>query len=85
MVGLILAFCDSTSSPLHVSCTTKSLFSACLLSAFILITPFVSKACYYSLRRAWAVTGIVVRWFVCLFVTHESSHLDAIAQRLHHG
>ncbi len=22
-------------------------------------------------RGAWAATGIVVRWFVCLFVCHE--------------
>ena len=35
-------------------------------------------------RCAWAATGIVVRWFVCLFVTSISTHLDAIALRLQH-
>ncbi len=39
-------------------------------------------------RRAWAATGIVVGWFVCLFVclsvTHESAHLAATALRLQH-
>ncbi len=34
-------------------------------------------------RCAWAATGIVVGWFVCLCVTCESTHLDAIALRLH--
>ena len=33
-------------------------------------------------RRAWAATGIVVCWFVCLCVTCESTHLDVIALRL---
>ena len=39
-------------------------------------------------RRAWAATGIVVCWsvclFVCLFVTGISTHLDATALRLQH-
>ncbi len=29
--------------------------------------------------------GIVVVWFVCLFVTGESTHLGALALRLQHG
>ena len=36
-------------------------------------------------RRAWAATGIVVRWSVCLFVMCESTHLHAMALRLQHG
>ena len=36
-------------------------------------------------RRAWAATDIVVRWFVYLFVTSKSTHLDAISLRLQHS
>ncbi len=37
-------------------------------------------------RGAWAATGIVVGWYVCvcLFVISEPAHLD-IAVRLQHG
>ena len=31
---------------------------------------------YHYPRRAWAATGIVVRWSVCLFVMCESTHLQ---------
>ncbi len=34
-------------------------------------------------RLAWAATGIVVHWSVCL--TSEPAHLIAIALRLQHG
>ncbi len=39
---------------------------------------------YYP-RCAWAATGIVDRWFVCLSVIYEPAHLDAIALRLQHS
>ncbi len=29
-------------------------------------------------RGAWAATGIVVGWFVCLFVMSECAYRDAI-------
>ncbi len=45
---------------------------------------WVSNNCIYYPRRAWAATGIVVGWFVCLSVTHESAHLAATALRLQH-
>ncbi len=35
-------------------------------------------------RGAWAATGYSSR-LVCLFVTGESTHLDATALRLQHG
>ena len=58
---------------------------------FIIMSPaeglhFSALVCYP--RRAWAATGIVVCWsvclFVCLFVTGISTHLDATALRLQH-
>ncbi len=44
----------------------------------------VLVCCLFVTRGAWAATGIVVCWSVCLFVTGISTHLDAIALRLQH-
>ena len=53
--------------PLHILGTSFSflLLSYALISLLLVLASLV-KACYP--RRAWAATGIVVRWFVCLCI-----------------
>ncbi len=83
--GLITVTKQAKAAKLYTACQKQlvAIVKLCRSTPFywLLFPLSFSNSLKLVTRGAWAATGIVV----CLCVTCESTHLDAIALRLQHG